>query len=101
MVIDLSEKLWSLTFSTKNCKSEKINTTEKGGKVSENTELCQIFSNYFSSIISDLRIQDLINNGTCNSNINSDSVSITTKILDQSPSIIKIKKRKFDPKFNF
>ena len=101
MVIDLSEKLWSLAFSTENCKSEKINTTEKGRKASENTEVCQIFSNYFSSIISDLRIQNLINNGTCNSNINSDSVSIATKILDQNPCIINIKKRKFDPKFSF
>ena len=63
--------------------------------------MCRIFRNYFSNIVSDLQIPNLINNGTIDSNINSDPVSIATKIFDQHPSIINVKKRKFNSVLSF
>ena len=48
------------------------------------TKLCQIFRIFFQTF----QIPNLINNDTLNSNINSDPVSIATKILDQYPNII-------------
>ena len=82
-------------------KHEKINLDEKVRNASDYTELCRIFSNYFSSIVSDLRILKLMNNCTCKSNIYSDPVSVATKIVDRHPSIIDLKKRRFYSVFNF
>ena len=42
--------------------SEKINLNEEGKNVSDNAELCRIFNNYFSEVISNLKIPSLINN---------------------------------------
>ena len=42
-----------------------------------------------------------MNNCTCKSNINSDPVSVATKIVDRHPSIIDLKKRRVDSVFNF
>lgn len=75
--------------------------TVKSRNISDNTELCRIFRNYFSNIVSDLQKPNLINNGTIDSNINSYPVSIATKIFDQHPSIINVRKRKFSSVLSF
>ena len=59
--------------------------------------MCRIFNNYFSEIISNLKIPSLVNNGTVGSNVSSISLSIAIKIFDQHSSIINIKKKTFYP----
>ena len=69
--------------------------------ISDDTKLCRIFNNFFSNIISDLRIPNLINHGLRNPNINSVPVSIETKIFLQHSNIINLKVKKVDPIFYF
>ena len=63
--------------------------------------MCRIFNNYFSEIISNLKIPSLVNNSAVDSNASSNSLSIAIKIFDQDPSIINIKKKTFDPVLSF
>ena len=63
--------------------------------------MCRIFNNYFSEIISNLKIPCLVNNGTVDSNASSNPLSIAIKIFDQDRSIINIKKKTFDPVLSF
>ena len=86
-------------FSKKNSKSEKNNLAEEDKNVLGNAELCSIFNNYFSEIISSLKIPSLINNSAVESKTISNPLSplsIATKLFDQHPSIINIKKKNFD-----
>ena len=72
--------------------------TEEGRNLSNDTELSQISNIYFPNIVSDLRIPNLINNDTFKLNY---PVSIVArKRFDQDPSIINIKKRKFESILN-
>ena len=87
-------------FKTKTSKSENINLNEEGRNVSDNAELCRIFINYFSEVISNLKISSLINNSAVNPNTVSNPLSIAIKLFDQHPSIINIKKKKFDSVLN-
>ena len=63
--------------------------------------MCRIFNNYFLEVISNFKIPSLINNSTVDSNTISNSLSIAIKLFDQHPSIINIKKKKFDSVLNF
>ena len=63
--------------------------------------MCRIFNNYFSEIISNLKIPSLINNSAVDLNVISNGLSIATKIFDQHPTIINIKKKSFDSVLNF
>ena len=63
--------------------------------------MCRIFNNYFSEILSNLKIPSLVNNGPVGSNASSISLSIAIKIFDQRSSIINIKKKTFDPVLSF
>ena len=69
--------------------------------MSGNAELCRIFNNYFSEIISNLKIPSLVNNSALDSNLIGNPLSIATKLYDQHPSIINIKKKNFDSVLNF
>ena len=51
--------------------------------MSDNAELCHIFNNYFSEVISNLKIPSLINNSAVDPNAVSNPVSIATKLFDQ------------------
>ena len=62
---------------------------------------CCIFNNYFSEVISSLKIPSLINNSAIDSNVVSNPLSIATKLFDHHQSIINIKKKKFDSVLNF
>ena len=55
-------------FTKKTSKCEKINLNEEGKNASDNAELCRIFNNYFSEVISNLKIPSLINNSAVDSN---------------------------------
>ena len=77
-----------------------FNLTEEGKNVSDNVELCSIFNNYFSEIIFNLKIPNLINNSAVVSNAFSNSLSIATKTFDHHPSIINIKKKSFNSVLN-
>ena len=68
----------------------------EGKNVSDNAELCRITNNYFSEIISSLKIPNLINNSAVDSNAITNPLSIATKLFDQHSTIIKIKKKNFD-----
>ena len=88
-------------FFKKISKSEKINLTEEVKNVSGNAELCHIFNNYFSEIISKLKILNLVNDSAVGSNAFSNPLSIATKIFDQHTSIVNVKQKKFDSVLNF
>ena len=63
--INDNRSLWKtivpLFSKKKTLKSEKINLNEECKNVSDNAELCRIFYNYFSEIISNLKIPSSIN----------------------------------------
>ena len=82
-------------------KSDKINPNEEGENVSDNAELCRIFNNYFSEILSSLNMPRLMNNRAVESNAISNPLSIATKIFDQHPIVIHIKKKNFDSVLSF
>ena len=63
--------------------------------------MCRIFNNQVSEVIFSLKIPNLINSSAVNSNAVSNPLSIATKLFDQHPSIINIKKKKFDSILNF
>ena len=79
----------------KTSKSKKCNLNEEGKNISHNAELCRIFYNYCSEVITNLKIPHLINNSADDSNAVSNPLSVATKLFDQHPSIINIKKKKF------
>ena len=61
-----------------------------------------IFNNYFSQIISNLKIPSLINISAVDSDaISNPLATIATKLFDQHPSIINIKKKNFELVLNF
>ena len=76
-------------------KTQKVKKSE-GKNVSDNAELCRIFNDHFSDIISNLKIPTLINNSAVDSNTISNPLSIVTKLFDHHLSIISIKKKNFD-----
>ena len=82
-------------------KSEKSNLTQEGKNVSDNVELCCIFNIFFSEIISSLKMPNLINNSAFDPNAISNPLSIATKIFDQHPGIINIKRKNPDSVLNF
>ena len=63
--------------------------------------MCRIFNNYFSEILSNLKLPSLVNNSAVGSNASSNPLSIAIKIFDQHSSIINIKKKTFDPALSF
>ena len=87
MIID-SSSFFNITNTQK---AKKL--TEEVKNVSDNAELCHIFNNYFSEIVSNLKIPSSINNSAVDSSAISTLLSIATKLFDQHPSIINIKKK--------
>ena len=95
MIIDHSGKRQFLFFQNKNSKNEKINLTEESKNVSDNAELCHIFNKFFSEIITNVKIPSLIDNSAVDSNAINNPLPIATKIFDEHPTIISIKKKNF------
>ena len=81
-------------------KSEKCNLNKESENISGNAELWRIFYNYYSEVISNLKIPSLIDNSADDSNAVTNPLSIATKLFDQHPSIINAKKKKIDSVLN-
>ena len=75
--------------------------TEEGKNVTEHAEFFRIFNNCFSKVAGNLKIPSLINHSAVDPKAFSDPLSIVTKIFDQHPSIINIKKKNLDSVMNF
>ena len=93
-------KMIGALFLKKNSKNENINLNEEGKNISNNDKLCHIFNNHFLEVISSLKILSLINNSAVDSNAVRNPLTIATKLFDQHPSIINIKKT-LDSVLNF
>ena len=80
-------------------KGEKINLTENGKTISNDSELCNIFNGFFSNIISELNIPKKYN---CFMNdMDSDSVLSVLNTFENHPSIKNIKSKEFNWTFFF
>ena len=79
-------------------KGEKINLIENGKNIFNDTELCDIFNDFFS-IISKL---DITKKYQCFLNdMDSDSVLSVLNAFENRPSIKNIKSKKFNSTFSF
>ena len=83
-------------FTNKVSRGEKIILTEAEKYISD--DICKIFNNFFSNVVSDLKIPDYCNyfpqKNTC-------SLSTIMETFDKHRSILNIKKRKLDSEFSF
>ena len=80
-------------FTNKASRGEKTILTEAEKHISDDKKICKIFNNFFSNIVSDLKIPDYCNylpqKNTC-------SLSTIIETFEKHPSILNIKKRKLD-----
>ena len=78
-------------FTNKASRGEKIILTEAEKHISDDKKICNIFNNFFSKVVSDLKIPDYYNyfsqENTC-------SLSTIIETFEKHPSILNIKKRK-------
>ena len=79
-------------------RGEKIILTEAEKQISDDKKTCKIFNNFFSNVVSDLKIPDY-----CNYFPPKNKCSLSTMIetFEKHPSILNIKKRKLDSVFSF
>ena len=86
-------------FTKRPWKGEKINLIENGKNITNDTELCNIFNGFFSSIIFKLNIckkyQYFLND------MDSDSVLSVLNAFKNHPSIKNIKSKNFNSTFSF
>ena len=72
-------------------RNEKIILTEVEKHLSDDKKICKIFNNFFSNVVSDLKLTDYYNyfpqKNTC-------SLSTIIETFEKHPSILNIKKRK-------
>ena len=80
-------------------KGENISIIESGKNSSNDTELCNAFNFFFSNIISELKISK--NHHCFLNDINSDSVLSVLNVFENHPSIMNIKRKKFNSTFSF
>ena len=80
------------TFSNKNSKSDKIILNKEGKTISDEKELCRIFSTYFANIVSDLQIPKIQDNAF-DIKSNHDPVSAAINTFQNHPSVFNIKQR--------
>ena len=80
-------------------KGEKINLTENGKNISNDTELCDIFNGFFCNVISELNIpkkyQCFLND------MDSDSILSVLNAFKNHPSIKNMKRKKLNSTFSF
>ena len=77
-------------FTNKASRGEKIILTEAEKHISDDKRICNFFNNFFSKVVSDLKIPDYYNyfsqENTC-------SLSTIIEPFEKHPSILNIKKR--------
>ena len=84
-------------FTEKTIKDQKITLVEKETVISEESELAEVFKNYFENVVNNLNIQQPIF-----SHEHNDSIANAIKNFEQHPSILKIKEnRKVYSSFSF
>ena len=100
LIIEPSGKLL-LLFSQirrKAPRGKKIILSETEKHISDDKKNCKIFNDFFSNVVSDLKIPDYCNyfpqKNTC-------SLSTIMETFDKHRSILNIKKRKLDSEFSF
>ena len=88
-----------LFFTKRPLKGETINLIENGKTISNDSELYNIFNDFFSNIISELNIPKKCH---CFMNdMDSDSVLSVLNAFENHPSIKNIKSKKFNSTFSF
>ena len=97
-----NKTFWKTTiplFTKRPLKGEKINLSQNGKNISNDTELCDIFNGFFSNIISELNIpkkyQCFLND------MDSDSILSVLSAFKNHPSIKNIKNKKLNSTFSF
>ena len=93
-------KTVSPLFSTKCLKCDKIILNENDKCVSTDGELCQIFCDYFSNIISELQILGISENISNVTDI-TDPVFAAIIVFQDHPSIKNIREKNFKSFFSF
>ena len=84
-----NETFWKTTkpnFTEKTIKDQKITLVEKETVISEDSELAEVFNNYFGNVVKNLNIQRPIYLHEDN-----DPIANAIKNFEQHPSILKIK----------
>ena len=80
------------------CQEVKRLSLLKQKNISDDNKICKVFKNFFSNVVSDLKIPDYCNyfppKNTC-------SLSTIIGAFEKHPSILNIKKRKLDSVFSF
>ena len=87
-----------LLFTEKASGGEKIILTEAEEHIPDDKNICKIFNNFFSNVISDLKIPDYYNYFPQK---NTSSLSAIIETFEKHLSILNIKKRKLDSVFSF
>ena len=90
----------SQLFSTKCSKGDKIILNENDKYVSNDGKLCQIFSDYFSNIISGLQIPSISKNISNVTDITYPVLAAINMFQDH-PSIKNIREKNFKSVFSF
>ena len=83
-------------FSNKVSRGEKIILTEAEKHISDDKKICKIFDNFFSNVVSDLKIPDYSN---CFLPKNTCSLSTIIETFENHASMLNIKERKLDSVF--
>ena len=85
-------------FTNKASRGEKIILTEAEKHISDDEKICNIFNNFFSKVVSDLKKPDYYKyfsqENTC-------SLSTIIETFEKHPSILNVKKRKLVSVFSF
>ena len=87
-------------FSTKCSKGDKIILNENDKYVSNDSELCQFFCDYFSNIISELQIPSISENISSVTDI-TDPVLAAINMFQDHSSIRNIREKNFKSVFSF
>ena len=85
-------------FSNKFSRNEKIDLTEKNEIISTDSELSQVFSNFFSKAVEAVKIPSISNFTHNGSN---DSLKKALSYFENHPSIVNIKRKGFNTSFTF
>ena len=85
-------------FSNKFSKSEKIKLIVGNKRILNDDEPCQVFNNFFSKIVDELKIPNISNYKIDNTN---DPLKEALRYFENDPSITNIKSKSFHTNFNF
>ena len=85
-------------FTKRRQKVKRLSLMKQKKYISDDKKIPTIFNNFFSNVVSDLKIPNYCNYFPQK---NTDSLSTIIETFEKCPSILKIKKRKLDSVFSF